>query len=95
MYARPLRSLYLYTLRAHQPRRGFATPLNRVVFSAGESGSPLSAEEQRKQLLRAYDEDWEAKQITYDELKAKTLNPTPVRLDPSLRSRPHAYRCYE
>ena len=88
MYARPLRSLQLYALRAHQPRRGFATPLHRVVFASPE---PVpSAEEQRKALLRAYDEDWEARQITYDQLKPLTLAPHPVRLPlPLVRSPMH------
>jgi len=48
-----------------------------VVPTTVNAVAPVVAEEQRKQLLRAYDEDWEAKQITYDELKPKTLDPTP------------------
>lgn len=48
-----------------------------VVFTTNENGVALSPEEQRKQLLAAYNEDWEAKQITYDELKPKTLSPSP------------------
>ena len=43
----------------------------RVLIGAPESLP-------REQLLKSFSEDWEARQISYDELKPKTVNLSPV-----------------
>lgn len=54
------------------------TRFYRVIIAPVNVSHSVNAEEARKQLLRAYDEDWEANQITYDNLKLKTLSPSTV-----------------
>lgn len=61
------------SLRATGPGMRF------VRFESNEASS--EAKDPRKQLLEARDDlqrDWDAKEITYEILKQRTLQPTPV-----------------
>ena len=49
--------------------------------TAQESSKPKKEEDPRKAMLRRHDDlqrDWDAKEITYEELKPRTEQPTPV-----------------